>query len=138
MKLKIRKMAKQIASKESVAGILDDNLDYYDDLIESKSKNKPKQNEGLRIDSNDPKSQKDLEMLKKRNEQLMQLMLEFENENKLMQKGLVEVRDQIIDLNNPLTMCQTKKTAKKPGQDLVAQSTLPSLMSSLAANHLLS
>jgi len=112
-------MAKQIASKESVAGILDDNLDYYDDLIESKSKNKLKSNEVLRIDSNDPKSQKDLEMLKRRNEQLMQLMLEFENENKLMQKGLVEVRDQIKDLNNPLTMSQTKKTAKKPGQDVV-------------------
>jgi hypothetical protein len=112
-------MAKQIASKESVAGIFDDNLDYYDDLIESKSKNKPKQNDVLRIDSTDPKNQKDLEMLKKRNEQLMQLMLEFENENKLMQKGLVEVRDQIKDLNNPLTMSQTKKTLRKPAQDVV-------------------
>ena len=99
-------MAKQIGSKEAVASILDDNLDYYDFLIEPKSDKKEKNN--TEVKSNDPKVQKENEMMKKRNEQLMQIMLEFENENKLLQKGLSEIHDQLSEINS-----KTDKNTKK-------------------------
>ena len=99
-------MAKQIGSKEAVASILDDNLDYYDFLIEPKSDKKEKNN--TEVKSNDPKVLKENEMMKKRNEQLMQIMLEFENENKLLQKGLSEIHDQLSEINS-----KTDKTTKK-------------------------
>jgi hypothetical protein len=99
-------MAKQIGSKEAVASILDDNLDYYDFLIEPKSDKKEKNNTEVKL--NDPKVLKENEMMKKRNEQLMQIMLEFENENKLLQKGLSEIHDQLSEINS-----KTDKNTKK-------------------------
>jgi hypothetical protein len=103
--LKVRKLAKQIGSKETVASILEDDLDYYNDMLESKSKKKikddelnDKNNKNNQVDA--VKVNKDNELLKKRNEQLMQILLEFENENKLLEKGLIEIRDQLTDINN--------------------------------------
>jgi hypothetical protein len=100
-------MAKQIGSKETVASIIDDNLDYYDFLIETKSEKKEKVITDIK--SNDPKVLKENEMMKKRNEQLMQIMLEFENENKLLQKGLSEIHEQLSEINNKNDK-STKKT----------------------------
>ena len=120
LKHTIRKMAKEIGSKESVASILDEiNLDYYDDLIESKNKKSKDNKKDSKIADNSvsdtPESKKTREnenfLMKKRNEQLMQIMLDFENENKLMQKGLVEIQHHLSDINK--NKLKSSKSAKE-------------------------
>lgn len=95
-------MAKQIRSKEVVAGILEeDGFDYYD-LVESKlekSTTKGGAAAGKSTTEIDPKVVKENELMKRRNEHLLQILMEFENENKLLEKGLVEIDDQIKKLS---------------------------------------
>lgn len=65
-------------------------------------------------------------MLKKRNEQLMQLCLEFENKNKLLEKGLNEIHTQIKDINKTNATSTTtggKKLGTKQQQSQRAGST---------------
>lgn len=97
----ILKLAKQIRSKEVVAGILEeDGFDYYD-LIESKLEKPPAKGTGKSTGATeiDPKVVKENELMKRRNEHLLQILMEFENENKLLEKGLVDIDDQIKKLN---------------------------------------
>jgi hypothetical protein len=112
--LKVRKLAKQIGSKETVASILEDDLDYYNDMLESKSKKKLNDESNDKYSKNNQldatKVNKDNELLKKRNEQLMQILLEFENENKLLEKGLVEIKDQLLEINNRNMIKDPKKS----------------------------
>lgn len=111
-------MAKQIGSKEIVASILDDDLDYYDDLIESKAK-KGKQNiekdvdkpSDDRKDVMDPKFIKEHGLLKKESEYLRQTIHEYDNENKLLKKALRELNDEINRINFKNTT-QTGKSSK--------------------------
>jgi centrosomal protein CEP290 len=107
--LKIRKLAKQIRSKEIVAHILEEgenpsDLSYLNDLVESKKNNgktKDKQSEDSSQSKNvdSEKLLKENEFMKKRNEQIMQILLEFENENKYLEKGLREVHQQLTSIN---------------------------------------
>lgn len=101
-------MAKQIRSKEVVSRILedDDDFDYYD-LIESKIDRPNKKGAaaggktpaGGTGEATDPRVLKENELMKRRNEHLLQILMEFENENKLMEKGLLEIDEQIKKLN---------------------------------------
>ena len=128
-------MAKEIGSKESVASILDEiNLDYYDDLIESKNKKQkdPKDtkkdaNGGPKIETPEEKKAKENEqfLMKKRNEQLMQIMLEFENENKLLKKALGEINQQLNDLNKN----KLKGTKSLKDQTIIKCPSLDKLLS---------
>lgn len=94
----IYRLAKQIRSKEVVANILDDENYDYSDMIESKLNNKQAK-PGEKQGEIDPKIIKENDLLKRRNEHLLEILLEFENENKLLEKGLVEVADQIKKIN---------------------------------------
>ena len=129
-------MAKEIGSKESVASILDEiNLDYYDDLIESKNKKPAKdkkdtKQEEPKVETPEAKKARENEqfLMKKRNEQLMQIMLDFENENKLLKKALGEINQQLNDLN---------KNKLKITKNLKDQTVIkcPSLEKLLSVNH---
>ena len=70
--MKVRKLAKQIGSKETVASILEDDMDFYDNLLESRSKKKPKENEKDEKETNNI----DVQKLKKDNE-LMKLEINW-------------------------------------------------------------
>jgi hypothetical protein len=127
-------MAKEIGSKESVASILDEiNLDYYDDLIESKNKKQKDQKDtkkdanGSKIETPEEKKAKENEqfLMKKRNEQLMQIMLEFENENKLLKKALGEINQQLNDLNKN----KLKGTKSLKDQTIIKCPSLDKLLS---------
>jgi hypothetical protein len=98
LKGKIRRLALQIRSKEIVASILEDDSVNYD-FIESKQATANKQPNAKPTETVDPKSLKEIELMKKRNEHLLQILLEFENENKLLEKGLVEINEKIHKLN---------------------------------------
>jgi hypothetical protein len=132
-------MAKEIGSKESVASILDEiNLDYYDDLIESKNK-KPagkdkkdaKQEDPTKGETPEAKKARENEqfLMKKRNEQLMQIMLEFENENKLLKKALGEINQQLNDLNKN----KLKGTKSLKDQTIIKCPSLEKLLSVIIA-----
>lgn len=125
LRKKIRLLAKQIRSKEVVASILEDGLEYYDDLIESKAGNKketkPASNEH-NTQIADPKLMKDYELLKKRNENLLKIMLEFENQNKQLKKGLEEIQQQIVGLNT------TRGKGSKGRENIIKCPTLEKLL----------
>lgn len=104
-------MAKQIRSKEVVASILEDNTEYYD-LIESKPANKIKPDTTKNTEA-DAKILKENDLMKRRNEHLLQILLEFENENKLLEKGLVEIDDQIKKLNTSSLTSSKRKSEKE-------------------------
>ncbi len=93
-------------------------------MIESKRNKKSKDAENNRNESNKnvpavdtTKMTRDNELMKKRNEQLMQILLEFENENKLLEKGLLEIRDQLVELNNKNLSGSKKMKSLKGGRD---------------------
>jgi centrosomal protein CEP290 len=109
LKQTIRKLAKQLGTKVNVASIIDEDFLY--DVTDSKTK-KPEKNEinlplPLGNESKGPQA-KDFELMKKRNEQLMQLCLEFENENKLLENGLNEINIQLKSITT-----NTKKSPLK-------------------------
>ena len=82
-----------------MASILEDNTDYYD-LIESGKPNQTTSPAAKQPTEPDGKVLlKENDLMKRRNEHLLQILLEFENENKLLSKGLVEIDDQIRKLN---------------------------------------
>ena len=134
-------MAKEIGSKESVASILDEiDRNYYDDLIESRNppdnggKKGPKPAEKSPHAEISPEAQKkndnEIFLMKKRNEQLMKIMLDFENENKLLQKGLVEINQQLNELNKG----KLKTTKSLRDQALIKCPSLDKLLSEMEAH----
>ncbi len=137
--LKIRKLAKQIRSREVVASILEEDeadLKDYNELIESKG-GKPSANSKLNQLQNgkgpapnptlDPeKMAKEAEFMKKRNEQLMQILLEFENENKLLEKGLREIHGQLTTINT--TNMKSSKGGKNARENVITCPTLDKLL----------
>lgn len=116
LRSQIHRLAKQIRSKETVAKILeDDNFDYYE-LVESKPDRPGKGGTTTTGKAElDPKMLKDNELMKRRNEHMMQILLEFENENKLLEKGLVEIDEQIKKLN--LTQMKSSKGGNRFGKE---------------------
>ena len=116
LKQTIRKLAKQLGTKVNVASIIDEDL-YYD-MTDSKVK-KPEKNDSTvplpsLAESKGPQA-KDFELMKKRNEQLMQLCLEFENENKLLENGLNEINIQLKSMttdNKKSTLKSSLKSSK--------------------------
>jgi centrosomal protein CEP290 len=94
----IYRLAKQIRSKEVVANILEDENYDYSDMIESKLNNKQAK-PGEKQGEIDPKIIKENDLMKRRNEHLLEILLEYENENKMLKKGIVEINDQINEAN---------------------------------------
>lgn len=67
-------------------------------MIESKmaGKNGPA---GKQVDAMDPKTVKELETMKKRNEHLLQILFEFEQENKSLEACFIELDAKIKNVN---------------------------------------
>ncbi len=144
--LKIRKLAKQIRSRDVVASILEEDetdLKDYNDLIESKggkpsagsSKLSQLQNgkggakgsrENAAAAADPEKMAKEAEFMKKRNEQLMQILLEFENENKLLEKGLREIHGQLTTVNT--ASMKSSKGGKNAKENVITCPTLDKLL----------
>lgn len=138
LKSTIRKLAKQLGAKVNVASIIDE--DIYNELFESKSKkvaekSEPTPQAATNADAGLKAAQlKDFELLKKRNEQLMQLCLEFENENKLLENGLNEINLEIKNLNL-MEMSLKKSSSKKLSRDTTIKCpSLDKLLNELEAN----
>ena len=93
LKQTVRKLARQLGTKVNVASIIDE--DYLYDNPPSKHNQRqpePVEKPVQQVAKEPSKKTSETEnTLKKRNEQLMQLCLEFENENKLLEKGLKEI-----------------------------------------------
>ena len=125
LKQTIRKLSKQLGTKMNVESILDEDYFY------SEAQKPPKQLDNPNPASTDIKKlneQKELaatnqeNMLKKRNEHLMQLCLEFENENKLLQQGLNEIHAELLIINDnsikkPKSANKTASSIKCPSLD---------------------
>ncbi len=109
LKMTIRKLARQLGPKVNVASIIDEDY-LYDDgdgakaTKQDKEEGERRKEQAKQPDRNkeqDGKQTQQLEgVLKKRNEQLMQLCLEFENKNKLLEKGLKEIHAEIVSINS--------------------------------------
>ena len=107
--LKVRKLAKQIRSKEVVATILEEeasgaDLSFYNDLIESKggrrqttADNHKQKTTEVATTLDAEKKTRDAEQLRKRIEQLMQ---QFDAENQQLEKSLREIYEQLTTIRN--------------------------------------
>lgn len=128
----VAKMAKQIRSREVVAQIFSEegglgDLTYLNEFIESKGGKKhptntadesgkdPKrpntESSGSSVDGE--KLKKDNGMLRKKNEHMMQILLNFENQNRLLGEGLREIQEEIKSLNTVPTGSQKMKARGK-------------------------
>ena len=93
----IRKLAKQLGSKVNVASILDEGLDYYYDRF-TESKASRKDSNGKDSATKTPTNKENGEFMRKRNEELLQQINEYETENRLLEKGLVEIHQQLVQM----------------------------------------
>ena len=126
LKLKIRKLAKQIGSKETVASILEYDTDAFDalpanDAAQRKHSQSNTNANGGGDSSNKNRGGDNDKFVAKKNEQLMQLVVgELENENTLLRKGLVQIHEQLQIINSETTGgAKTKKTNAKIKEFLI-------------------
>ena len=127
----IYRLAKQIRSKEVVANILEDENYDYSDMIESKLNNKQAK-PGEKQGEIDPKIIKENDLMKRRNEHLLEILLEFENENKMLEKGLVEIDDQIKKINE--ANMKSSKGGRYGKDNVIKCPTLEKLLSEMEAH----
>lgn len=125
-----------------MASIIDEDLLY--DLTDGKVKKSEKPDQTSKTNNNENRTaqtDKDFELMKKRNEQLMQLCLEFENENKLLESGLNEINIQLKNLNTTTNTSDKQKLkttkSKQPQQqqdNTIKCPSLDKLLTELEAN----
>ena len=127
LKQTIRKLAKQLGSKVNVASIIDEDL-----LNEQPNKPQkiPKPTEPANGITNDAaKLNKDLEMFKKRNEQLQSICLEIGNQNTNLENALKEINKEMKSLNQ-----DKSKQGSKLKEILIKCPSLEKLLSELESS----
>lgn len=131
LKMTIRKLARQLGTKDTVASIIDEEY-FYNEPKQQEQAQQPVQ-QVIQANPQPVRNSKEEAMLRKHNEQLMQICLEFENDNKKLEKGLQEIHSEIANINKQGGLASNKGKLGGGSKEIKCP-TLDKLLSEMEQN----